>query len=187
MKGSLLGAIVFMLLVAVQPWHHSKLDQFAEGFVSNVGAANSESWQFVSGSMADGDTFKVQQSGTEMTIRLCGIDAPEKEQPLGLRAQNYLQSLINEGDGSVVVVPVDRDRYGRMVAEVFTILPTGEKSLQEEMLLAGMAYVYPQYVDSCPNPEPMKLAEAIAQEEGLGVWSGEHQRPWEFRQSKRGH
>jgi endonuclease YncB( thermonuclease family) len=184
MKGSLLRAIVFVLLAAAQPWNQNKLNQFAEGFVSNVGAANSESWQFVSGSMADGDTFRVQQSGPEMTIRLCGIDAPEKAQPLGLRAQSYLQSLINAGDGSVVVVPVERDRYGRMVAEVF-VLGNEEKFLQTELLQAGLAYVYPQYVDSCPNSEPMKLAEAIAQEEGLGVWSGEYQRPWEFRQANR--
>ncbi|WP_416667985.1 thermonuclease family protein [Egbenema bharatensis] len=143
----------------------------------------SEEWQVVR--VSDGDSIVVRSGGREERVRFCGIDAPEAAQPWGAEATTYLQQLIDAAGGRVLLMQTDRDRYGRMVAEVFTLLPTGEKSLQEEMLLAGMAYVYPQYVDSCPNPEPMKLAEAIAQEEGLGVWSGEYQRPWEFRQMNR--
>jgi len=37
---------------------------------------------------------------------------------------------------------MDRDRYGRSVAEVLLDSSSGEQSVQEEMLKAGMAYHY---------------------------------------------
>ncbi len=41
----------------------------------------------------DGDTFRVRCDGRELKIRLCGIDAPEVKQSLGIEARNYLRSL----------------------------------------------------------------------------------------------
>ena len=89
---------------------------------------------------------------------------------MGDQATAYLHQLIDQADGNVLITETDRDRYGRMVGEVFTVGAI-EKLLQEEMLLAGMAYVYPQYVGSCPNAAPMEMAEAIAQEQRAGVWA----------------
>jgi endonuclease YncB( thermonuclease family) len=80
-------------------------------------------------------------------------------------------------------VPVERDHYNRLVAEVF-VLGTEEKSVQQEMLTAGMAYVYPKYVNGCWNGEAMKLAEAIGKEQKLGVWSGSYQKPWDYREQQ---
>jgi micrococcal nuclease len=146
-------------------------------------AGQSEPWEVVR--VTDGDTIVVRSGGREERIRFCGIDAPEADQPMGDQATAYLQRLIDEADGIVLVSETDRDRYGRMVGEVFMVNPESEKFLQEELLLAGLAYVYPQYVGSCPNAAPMEIAEAIAQEQRAGVWAGDYQRPWEFRQSQR--
>lgn len=150
----------------------------------------STSWQVVR--VTDGDTIVVHSGGQEERIRFCGIDAPEIQhgskagQLLGEQSKAYLQQLIDETNGTVVLMATDRDRYGRLVAEVFTVKANGEeKSLQNEMLLAGMAYVYPQYVSSCPNEQPMRMAEAVAQQQHVGVWSREYQRPWEFRHTNR--
>lgn len=140
-----------------------------------------EVWQLVS--VTDGDTIVVKQGLKEEKIRFCGIDAPEKSQPLGDQSTAYLQGIMNQAKGEVGIAPVDRDRYGRLVAEVFVLGET-EKFVQQEMLMAGMAYVYPQYVNGCWNGEAMKLAEAIGQEEKVGVWSGDYQRPWEFRRQR---
>ena len=79
----------------------------------------SEQWQVVPNSIYDGDTLRVKNGFQEMKVRFCGIDAPEKNQPLGIQARDYLRSLINKGDGSIIVVPVEKDRYGRTVAELF--------------------------------------------------------------------
>lgn len=146
-------------------------------------AGQSEEWQVVR--VSDGDTIVVRQGLQEEKVRFCGIDAPEKEQPMGDQATAYLQQLINEADGNVLISQTDRDRYGRMVGEVFTVSATGEKLLQEELLQAGMVYVYPQYIGSCPNAQPMHMAETIAQQNKAGVWSSEQQRPWEYRQAQR--
>lgn len=140
-----------------------------------------EMWQLVR--VTDGDTIVVKQGMKEEKIRFCGIDAPEKSQPLGDQSTAYLQSLMNQGKGEVGIVPVERDRYGRLVAEVF-VLGEPEKFVQQEMLTAGMAYVYPQYVNGCWNGEAMKMAEAMGKDHTAGVWSGNYQRPWEFRQQQ---
>ncbi|MBD2054654.1 thermonuclease family protein [Oculatella sp. FACHB-28] len=143
---------------------------------------DTEYWQ--AEEVIDGDTFTVQQGQTAETIRLCGIDAPESEQPLGAKAEALVRGLV-EGE-EVGIVPVERDRYGHQVAEVF-VSGGGEEEtfVQQELLMAGLAYVYPEYVEGCPNGESMRMAEAIAQENKVGVWSGNHQRPWEYRQAQR--
>ncbi|NJL54688.1 thermonuclease family protein [bacterium] len=139
----------------------------------------SETWQVVR--VSDGDTLVVREGMQEEKIRFCGIDAPEKDQPLGDAAKVLINQLIEQANGQVVITPVERDRYGRIIAEVFTVSNDGEKLLQQELLTAGLAYVYPQYIDGCPNAQPMKLAEAIAQDEKVGVWSGDYQKPWDYR------
>jgi endonuclease YncB( thermonuclease family) len=149
---------------------------------------NSETWIVLPGSVTDGDTLRVGLNGQEQTIRLCGIDAPEKAQPLGEQSRAYLASLLAQNPHNrVIVVPVDTDRYGRTVAELFLWPdddPDREISLNAEMLMAGMAYVYPDYVEGCPNGGVFKRAEVIGQAAKAGVWAGEYQRPWEYRASQ---
>jgi endonuclease YncB( thermonuclease family) len=45
------------------------------------------------GSVYDGDTLRVLCDRSELKIRMCGIDAPEKDQPGGIEARDYLRSL----------------------------------------------------------------------------------------------
>ncbi|MEG4490285.1 thermonuclease family protein [Microcoleus sp. D3_18_C4] len=91
----------------------------------------------IDGSVYDGDTFRVKCDNREQKIRLCGIDAPEAKQPLGIESRDYLRSLIAKAKSQVIVVEMDRDRYGRTVAEVLFDTAEGEQSVQEEMLKAG--------------------------------------------------
>lgn len=155
---------------------------------------DTETWEVVS--VTDGDTIKVRQGNREDKIRFCGIDSPEithgqqPGQPYGAESQAYLQQLIEQAGGQVGVVPVERDRYGRLVAEVFLIgrPDQPEKFIQEEMLIAGMAYVYPQYVDRCWNSRSYGDAEAIGKAKQAGVWSKQGlELPWEFRRRLREH
>jgi micrococcal nuclease len=105
----------------------------------------SHGWEVIGGSIYDGDTFQVQCDGRKEKIWLCGIDAPETKQPLGIEARNYLRCLVAQAKGQVIVIEMDRDHYGRSVAEVILDKPSGEQSMQEEMLKAGMAYHYKQF------------------------------------------
>lgn len=51
-----------------------------------------EQWQVKPGSIHDGDTLRVVRGNEELKIRLCGIDAPEIKQPLGIESRDYLRS-----------------------------------------------------------------------------------------------
>jgi endonuclease YncB( thermonuclease family) len=143
--------------------------------------------EVVKDSIYDGDTFRVKCDGREQKIRLCGIDAPEVKQPLGIESRNYLRSLLGQAKGQIIVIEMDRDRYGRSVAEVLLDSPSGEQSVQEEMLKAGMAYYYKQYSGNCHNRDVFDSAEAIGRSQQRGVWQlqGGGQRPWDYRKSNR--
>ena len=145
-----------------------------------------EKWQLKPGSIYDGDTLHVVRDKEELKIRFCGIDAPEIKQPLGIEARDYLRSLVELGDGHLFLLPIEKDRYGRTVAEVY-VQDSDEFAinLNMQMVRDGYAWLYGQYKDNCPTKNELVLAEELASEEGLGVWNGNHQPPWEFRSSQK--
>ena len=63
--------------------------------------------------IANGDTITVLQDSQEYKIRLYGIDTPERGQPFGKKAKRYTTDMV--GKKQVVVDPMDKDRYGRIV------------------------------------------------------------------------
>jgi endonuclease YncB( thermonuclease family) len=145
---------------------------------------NSEVWQIKEGSIYDGDTLRVVKGSEELKIRLCGIDAPEKKQELGIAARDYLRSLVKKGNGTVSLIPIEKDRYGRTVAELIMPVPTPEEEifLNGEMVRAGYAWHYQQYSGNCPNKNAIALAEEMAKESKAGVWANSNsQPPWEWR------
>lgn len=143
--------------------------------------------------VADGDTVTVQCDGEKLKIRFCGIDAPEKSQPLGSESAKLMSELVNKDNGNLVVYPIEKDRYGRTVAEIEVF--SGKKTdrgdrinlfVNGEMVRAGLAYHYAQYSANCPNKEVITYAEDDAKKEKLGVWSGENfVKPWEYRKANK--
>ncbi|MBD2101542.1 thermonuclease family protein [Leptolyngbya sp. FACHB-261] len=142
--------------------------------------ANAQRWTVVD--VHDGDTIRIERAGTTEKVRFACIDAPELAQPLGKASRDHLRMLINQADGQVQVKIMDTDRYGRRVAEVFT---RGQKFLQAEQAQAGMAYVYDQYLKNCPDAATVQQAQKIAQQQKLGVWQRNYQKPWEYRKRQR--
>ena len=149
---------------------------------------DSEVYRLVEGSVYDGDTLRVKRCGErceELKIRLCGIDAPEMDQPMGTQARDHLRSLLNQGDGTLIVLPVEQDRYGRTVAEIFVPVVHEEKEihLTTQMVMDGYAYHYSRYSGGCPNGQVLAGAEEQAKEQHLGVWTNPSARkPWDYRQ-----
>ena len=147
-----------------------------------------EQWKVKPGSIYDGDTLRVVRGNEELKIRFCGIDAPEKKQPLGIESRDYLRSLIAKGNGTIYVQPIEEDRYGRTVAELWIpIKPDYERQihLNTAMVEAGYAWHYERYSRNCESAENLGWAEKIAKEEGLGIWNGKHQKPWEWRKANK--
>jgi endonuclease YncB( thermonuclease family) len=184
----IVGVVAIALYVGVNQWSKSNqaigaAPQVPSAQVPSVPVSNTEWGTIVS--VSDGDTLKVMLDGEEIKVRLCGVDAPEKAQPMGEESKAFLEKLVQNAGGKVGIVETDTDRYGRMVAEVFFVLGETEQSAQEELLKAGMVYVYPQYVGGCPNGEVFERVEAIAQKSKAGVWARNDQRPWDYRRDKR--
>jgi micrococcal nuclease len=133
----------------------------------------------VPGSVHDGDTLRVRRGTEEIKVRFCGIDAPELAQPLGVESRDYLRRLL--GDGRVRLVEVERDKYGRMVGDVFLL---DGRSVNVEMVKAGMAYHYARYSGNCGSRGAIVQAEDGAKASRIGIWAGDYQKPWDYRHSK---
>ncbi len=157
-------------------------------FVSNSG----EPVQRVS----DGDTLVVKDTnGKNLTVRFACVDAPEiahtnKEKQSkrssdrnqftwGVKAQERVQELVQQGGDRVTLNITDSDRYGRKIAEVR--LQNGT-FVQQVLLQEGLAKVYRPYLNKCPSKDLVQQAEAKAKEQRLGVWSDvKFVNPWEYR------
>jgi micrococcal nuclease len=128
--------------------------------------------------LRDGDTLSIMQHGKAVTVRLHGIDTPEKGQAFGTRARQCTGALVFRQ--TVTVVVQDTDRYGRLVGEV--LLPDG-RSLNQELVRAGCAWWYQQYA---PGDPTLARLEAEARAAKRGLWSDPHAlAPWEWRRQQR--
>ncbi len=135
-------------------------------------------------SVGDGDTLRVEDGGTKLTIRLACIDAPEMAQsPYGQRARDALQALLPVGS-TVTLKAQTRDRYGRTVAEV--IAPNGANA-GLTLVQQGNAFAYRQYLKQCDEWVYLDR-EKLAERYRLGIWNPARgiQRPWDFRTARRG-
>lgn len=202
MKVSIIKALPLLALaIVIWQWSYirsiaigqkqatSSGEQLVDEAPNNQMPAPTEIWQVTS--VTDGDTITVVRVDKRERIRFCGIDAPETShgslpgQPLGNESKDNLQKLIDEAQGKVQLSIVDTDRYGRKVAEVFTVLENQEKFLQEEQVMSGLAYHYAKYSNTCPNRDAIVKAEKIAQSSHSGVWSGSYEKPWDYRKAQR--
>ena len=125
--------------------------------------------------IADGDTITVVHNGKPEKIRLYGIDTPESKQTFGNQAKNFTYAMVYRK--SVNVEPVTTDRYGRTVG----IVHVDGKSLSEELVKSGFAWVYDRYCKKDMCDKWRKLEEAARQSK-LGLWlQGDPVEPWKYR------
>jgi endonuclease YncB( thermonuclease family) len=131
-------------------------------------------------SIGDGDTIRVRQGGKAVSVRLACIDAPESAQdPYGQQARRYLQQRLRPGQLVTLDVKTT-DRYGRMVAEVFSAI-----NINLVMVEDGMAFAYRRYLGGCAAGEYLD-AEFRASRRRYGVWQvrGGITRPWDYRRRR---
>lgn len=146
--------------------------------------------------VTDGDTIKVLDANkTLYKVRLYGIDAPEKKQPYGQKAKEYLSSLVFEQEVKLIIV--NKDRYGRVVAKVYLLagdfcgkkvyddMVAANEEVNLEMVKAGYAWVYRQYI-KWPDSYLWGEDELEAKKLRLGLWQDKNPiEPWNYRKSKK--
>lgn len=145
--------------------------------------------------VTDGDTIKVLDSDKRQhTIRVAGIDAPEKKQPFGQRSKENLSRLVF---GKEVDVQWSKhDRYQRIVGKVMVAEPGCQrpgcsKTLDAGLgqVTAGFAWWYRKYAREQATEDAARYesAEADARTRRLGLWSdAEPMPPWDWRKGKNG-
>lgn len=130
--------------------------------------------------ISDGDTIKVLDNNQHVhTIRLMGIDAPEKAQTFGQRSKQSLTELIYRHQVSVQWAK--HDKYGRIIGKVLTL--DGEDICLEQ-ITRGMAWHYKQYAGEQSANDRGRYAEAekVARNSRLGLWQDEAPvPPWVWR------
>ncbi len=88
----------------------------------------------------DGDTITVLDGNfRQITIRLAGIDAPEKRQDFGMAAKEFLARMVFEK--KVTIEASKTDKYGRTIGKIFL----NGKDINLAMIEAGFAWHYNEY------------------------------------------
>ena len=142
-----------------------------------VGSAGAEVFTARVIGVTDGDTLTVLHARHSETVRLVGVDAPERRQAYGDRAKRFTADLAF--DRTVTVRATGRDRNGRLLGEV--VLPDG-RSLNQELVRAGYAWWFRRY----SRDGRLARLEEEARTDRRGLWADPApQAPWDYRVSGR--
>lgn len=128
--------------------------------------------------ITDGDTLTLLVQEHQETIRLAEIDAPEKRQPFGQRAKQALSALAFGKPPRIL--SAGRDRYGRIVARVYTQGEDGETDISSEMVRQGAAWVFDRYA----SDGALYALQDEARAARRGLWAlpaADQVPPWEWR------
>jgi len=121
----------------------------------------------------DGDTIEVLKDSVLIRVRLNGIDAPEKSQPYGKKAKEFVANSL--AGKTVKVVPFNHDRYGRLIGDIYL---SDESWFNEQIVKAGFAWHYKKY----SSDEKLARAELIARDLKVGLWQEPSPiAPWDYR------
>jgi len=124
--------------------------------------------------VTDGDTVHLDNG---LIVRLVGMQAPKlalgrpglEDWPLGETARDALSELVLGRSVLLRYGGSERDRYGRVLAQMF--LGEGAEAVwvQGAMVASGWARVY-AYADNRACLAPLLKAEGQARAAGLGIW-----------------
>jgi micrococcal nuclease len=111
----------------------------------------------------DGDTFELESGEI---VRLIGIDSPERSEPGGQSARDYLSSLILRRRVVLVRGDQERDDYDRLLRYGYV----NGLCVNEEMI--GKGYAEVRYIaEDDPHREYYLQLEEEAEKNEAGLWS----------------
>lgn len=127
--------------------------------------------------VTDGDSLTVMDADLGLQrIRVYGVDCPESDQPYGFTAR--MRTIWEVWARPVEILPVEKDRYGRLVARV----QNRGQDLSAVLTAAGLAWVYDRYCQKsvCAKWEDLEQKARIHE---VGLWiDSDPIPPWRWRQ-----
>lgn len=125
----------------------------------------------------EGDRLTVYHNGRRDTIVLKGIDCPELKQPYGKKARQVAAAYV--GNRDVTIRAVQRDRQGRLAAEV--ILQDG-RNVAYELVKEGLAWSRGGWAEGRSFTDEEELARAAR----VGLWADRNPvPPWKWKAPKK--
>jgi len=127
--------------------------------------------------ISDGDSFEGRGDAGTFRIRLYGIDAPEMGQDFSRKSKETLGDLCKSGPLKVVVI--NKDRYGRLVSNVYN---SKGQFINQIMVAEGMAWHFKKF-----SSDPvLDNLEKEARQSRKGLWGLENPLPpWDYRKDHR--
>ncbi len=130
--------------------------------------------------VSDGDTLVINNNGTDMTVRLIGINSPElnssytKEECYGKEASEEAKKVISVGPVRLEIDPSQDlyDQYDRLLAYVYVpanIRPEGIM-VNDYMVQGGFAREY-TFRKPYAHQKEFKADQMTAREAGRGLWA----------------
>lgn len=152
----------------------------ATGTFSGTNTQAGTEIQCIVRSIHDGDSMRMQCPGDRpngVAVRMRQIDAPELEQAHGRRAHDHLRRLCPVGSAATIRTD-GLDQYGRLLGDVYC----GGKSVNQEMVASGSAWIYDRYVQD----RDLYTLQDQARARKNGLWAqGNPQPPWRWRHQQR--
>jgi endonuclease YncB( thermonuclease family) len=122
----------------------------------------------------DGDTYVFLTATGSFTVRMLGIDAPERDQPFSRESSEFLSRYLNK---EAVIKVNGTDKDDRSVGTLYV----NGRDINLLSVRGGFAWHYKRYSDD----KDYAAAEEYAQRNKLKIWSLPNPiPPWTWRQRR---
>lgn len=118
----------------------------------------------------DGDTLLLKNGHL---VRYVGINTPEidhlnhRAEPFGWQAQKFNQELVDGKRVRLVPGMVNKDRYGRFLANVYD---EQGRMVSQLLIFNGLGYFYPHPSDDKATDDRLLAAQRSAMKRLAGIW-----------------
>ena len=129
-RGKLLLAFLILILIAI---NYNFVDEWLN---ENLDVVEKESF-FVS-RVIDGDTVEIENLGNKESVRLVGINTPERGEYLYSEAKAFLESQVANKTVELEYGKTKKDRYGRLLAYIYI----NNENVNEKIVENGFGNVY---------------------------------------------
>ena len=130
-----------------------------------------------------GDVLTIMtDDNRRLTLRLYGVDCPQPGQPFAVESENMVRALVVDSRQPVTVLEEARESSGQVVA---TIVLADGTTLNDRLLVAGLAWFYPEHCPDAAICRGMMTLEQKARQQRRGLWAQDNPiSPWEWNEQK---